>query len=205
MPKMPDVSSRYGAPMGRDTNMTLPITEKVTIFKVVLDSGGYDSGGAYWGTPNNVYCIVAGHFRTYHRAKTRQEVEQYVLKVQPGVMFTKEFDFYAFFQGYLSCAAWSGPMEDEAKGRTFDEDSFTVDDKKAAEKECKDFVEANLEDLANLDEEQSGHDFWLTRNHHGAGFWDRGYRAKGDRLTKSAHAWGGCDVCIGRTGKLHFQ
>ena len=32
--------------------------------------------------------------------------------------------------------------------------------------------------------DQAGHDFALTRNHHGAGFWDRGYGEVGNLLTK---------------------
>jgi len=38
--------------------------------------------------------------------------------------------------------------------------------------------------------EQHGHDFALTRNHHGTGFWDRGYGDVGDRLTQAAQAYG---------------
>jgi len=37
---------------------------------------------------------------------------------------------------------------------------------------------------------QLGHDFNLTRNHHGAGFWDRGYGDLGDWLTRVAQAMG---------------
>lgn len=33
-------------------------------------------------------------------------------------------------------------------------------------------------------EARAGHDFWLTRNGHGAGFWDRGLGAVGDRLSE---------------------
>lgn len=35
-----------------------------------------------------------------------------------------------------------------------------------------------------------GIDFHLTRNHHGAGFWDRGTGAAGERLTANAHPYG---------------
>lgn len=35
-----------------------------------------------------------------------------------------------------------------------------------------------------------GHDFALTRNGHGAGFWDRGYGGAGDYLTRQARAYG---------------
>lgn len=41
-----------------------------------------------------------------------------------------------------------------------------------------------------VDEEQMAHDFHLTRNHHGAGFWDRGLGELGDRLTDLAQSFG---------------
>jgi hypothetical protein len=43
------------------------------------------------------------------------------------------------------------------------------------------------EELDKLDAEKCGHDFWLTRNGHGAGFWDRSELKAhdlGERLTK---------------------
>lgn len=41
------------------------------------------------------------------------------------------------------------------------------------------------------DWEQHGHDFLLTRNHHGAGFWDRGYPESLSRpLTENSEAFG---------------
>ncbi|AYR00241.1 hypothetical protein PBI_PAT3_131 [Mycobacterium phage Pat3] len=41
-----------------------------------------------------------------------------------------------------------------------------------------------------LSNEHFGHDFYLTREHHGAGFWDRGLGELGDYLTKVAHSYG---------------
>lgn len=43
------------------------------------------------------------------------------------------------------------------------------------------------EELEEADAAQYGHDFWLTRNGHGAGFWDRREleaNELGERLTK---------------------
>lgn len=37
--------------------------------------------------------------------------------------------------------------------------------------------------------EQLGHDFWLTRNRHGVGFWDRGLGGLGEQLTKHAQSF----------------
>ena len=45
-----------------------------------------------------------------------------------------------------------------------------------------------------------GHDFALTRNHHGAGYWDRGLGALGDRLTANAHPFGESSVYVTEDG-----
>lgn len=41
--------------------------------------------------------------------------------------------------------------------------------------------------------EYAGHDFWLTRNGHGAGFWDRGLGEVGNKLTQAAKVYGSED------------
>lgn len=47
----PNVSSRYGAPMGRHTGPDYLETSAgpLHLQRVRLNSGGYDAGGAYWG------------------------------------------------------------------------------------------------------------------------------------------------------------
>lgn len=82
-------------------------------------------------------------------------------------------DKVAFLRGYLACAEW---LEDDC-----------ID---SAREDCDAFCDANAADLAGLDAEVCGHDFYLTRNRHGAGFWDRGLGIVGERLTASAHAYG---------------
>lgn len=63
-PRLPDVSSRYGAPMGRpDRPTAFDLTDskgnryaldfaaprRFHLSRVPLNGGGYDAGGAYWG------------------------------------------------------------------------------------------------------------------------------------------------------------
>ena len=65
--------------------------------------------------------------------------------------------------------------------------------------DCRDFFDANRADLrvahlSGLSWSRLGHDFYLTRNRHGAGFWDeksRGAEADAalDRLTSAAHVY----------------
>jgi hypothetical protein len=49
----------------------------------------------------------------------------------------------------------------------------------------------------------AGHDFWLTRNHHGVGFWDRGMGELGDRLTAAANTFPEISLYVGDDGKIY--
>lgn len=49
----------------------------------------------------------------------------------------------------------------------------------------------------------AGHDYWLTRNRHGVGFWDRGLGKVGDQLTKAAHMDKELDLYVGDDGKIY--
>ena len=48
----------------------------------------------------------------------------------------------------------------------------------------------------------AGHDFWLTRNGHGAGFWDGDWTLHGDALTTASEAAGSLGVYEGDDGSL---
>lgn len=56
------------------------------------------------------------------------------------------------------------------------------------------------------DAEMAGHDFWLTRNNHGVGFWDRDQLSEADqtKYTKAAHDFGTCDLYTGDDKQLYF-
>jgi hypothetical protein len=56
MSQFPKVNCRFGAPMGRHESTVADPGEKVSLFRVNLDSGGYDDGGAYWGFGQPLYC-----------------------------------------------------------------------------------------------------------------------------------------------------
>lgn len=71
--QFPDVSCKYGAPMGRSSFGTPDHAEgKIRVFRVNLDSGGYDDGGAYWGTGQPLFCATDGaEYRQFIRASSR--------------------------------------------------------------------------------------------------------------------------------------
>lgn len=52
---------------------------------------------------------------------------------------------------------------------------------------------------------RAGHDFWLTRNNHGAGFWDGDWPEPfSDELTKAAKAFGECNLYVGDDGRIYL-
>lgn len=143
----------------------------------------------------------------------------------------------AFTEGYVSCALWCGVLryehaeecpchEASGNGEAYDPDACEcepdlvsaddVDDSQLTDRvramlveDARTFYADNVLDLraSTLDMSQAGHDLWLTRNRHGAGFWDHGRR--GDeadaalrRLTGAAHDYGSQDLVEGSDTKV---
>jgi len=100
-----------------------------------------------------------------------------------------------FTRQYIETALWSSNDEStESGGKPLDANyglsDLTVATLDGMIKDCAKFQRDNAELLAQAgDDGQNGHDFWLTRNGHGAGFWDRGYGEVGEKLTKAAKAY----------------
>jgi hypothetical protein len=113
-----------------------------------------------------------------------------------------------FVDAYLEAALWASGVGDDEK--PLDDQGFTIHDfaqeaVDEAVKESNDFIKANRKGLESVgDQAQHGHDFWLTRNRHGAGFWDRGYGEVGKRLTEAAHVYGEANAYKGDDGKIYF-
>lgn len=117
---------------------------------------------------------------------------------------TQESERQAFTRAYLECAAWCGVSEENRDGGEFHADEFHSSALIRAREDCETFIAEAGALLGQWSAVQAGHDFWLTRNHHGAGFWDRGNGAEGDEATKLAHAAGSVDVYVGDDGYLYF-
>jgi hypothetical protein len=121
-------------------------------------------------------------------------------------MQNTENDRDAFFAQYVNTLLWS-EMDDsgEPLDETYDADDVAPESITEMRKECDDFVNANENDLTDVQAEQAGHDFALTRNRHGAGFWDRGVGALGDRLSEAAKVYGTQGLYVGDDGTLYAQ
>lgn len=91
MPQLPAVNCKYGAPMGRHSYGLIQNCEDRTVrlFRLNIDQGGYDDGGAYWGIGEPIYCATDGadYFETI-RASNRDHaamllnIEQVQLKMR---------------------------------------------------------------------------------------------------------------------------
>ncbi len=113
----------------------------------------------------------------------------------------------AFLWSYIGTALWSSTDEngtplDDAKDR----DDLAPETLAQMEKDCIAFQAKAGRMIETLDQDlaQIAHDFWLTRNRHGAGFWDGDYPDPYDKmLTEIAHSFGEFDLYIGADGKIH--
>lgn len=74
----------------------------------------------------------------------------------------------AMLPHYLECADWADTPEDAESGLDFSEAT-----KAAALADCERFAIKAWVYIKDCAPEQVAHDFWLTRNHHGTGFWAR--------------------------------
>ena len=118
-----------------------------------------------------------------------------------------------FTTAYLEAALWSSnddndtPLEDN-----YDEND--IDSKLLAEMkaDCTKFQadNANLITDENVAVEsdccdaRAGHDFWLTRNGHGAGFWDGDWtEPAATALTDASQTFGEVNLYVGDDGKIY--
>ena len=122
----------------------------------------------------------------------------------------------SFLDGYITAALWSSnDNSDESGGVPLDSnyDASDIAPETLAEmrSDCTKFQAINRKLLVDAhgrgySKARAGHDFWLTRNGHGAGFWDRDELdagGLGDKLTAATKKFGGYDLYVGDDGKIY--
>lgn len=103
------------------------------------------------------------------------------------------------------------PLHDIRDGDPYDDhfglDDFTVEALRSACEDCTKFQEDNADDLSDENDGQTGHDFFLTRNGHGRGYWEPGdyEEAVGQRLTEGCKVFGEVYIFVDDEGALHFE
>lgn len=110
-----------------------------------------------------------------------------------------------FTLAFIESALW---LARDSDGDSIDGLGFDVTDIEANTlasiiEDCADFQAAHREAIEGC-EATAGRDFYLTRNRHGAGFWD-GDRPDeiGRALTSASHAYGSFDLYVSDDGVLH--
>ena len=117
-------------------------------------------------------------------------------------------------RGYVKAALWTS---DDGEGGYLDArhdfDDLLVSAKNKARRDCLKFLELADQIMngrqAEADCEQWGHDFWLSRNGHGAGFFDRPNLYHDQQTADCLHdlardTFGECMCELTATGKVAF-
>ena len=109
----------------------------------------------------------------------------------------------AFLNAYVEAALWSS-IDNE--GTPLDANhgilSFSEETWEKMRADCKKFLDEN--DFGEYKPNQAGHDFWLTRNDHGVGFWDGDYdEPYATKLTKASEEFGTYTLYVGDDGKIY--
>jgi hypothetical protein len=111
-----------------------------------------------------------------------------------GTTITRN-DLDTFTTAYLVAMLWSSSDTETGEPHldaTHNIENISQQTLTGVVADCKDFQEkyADLIEASGLSRDQAGHDFWLTRNHHGTGFWDRDISKElGERLTNAAQSY----------------
>lgn len=113
-----------------------------------------------------------------------------------------------FVDAYLAAALWASAAKDEEQlDAKYTIEDFTQEAVDRAVQDANDFIRQNRLILkqASPNKAQHGHDFFLTRNLHGAGFRDHGYGPIGERLANAARAFGPINAYADKDEKVRFE
>lgn len=118
-----------------------------------------------------------------------------------------------FTDAYIEAALWSSTDDDGAPlDSRYSVDDLAPETLDKMKSDCRAFYVANEEAIwcdgvkntGGDQTAQAGHDFWLTRCGHGAGFWDGDWpEPYATTLTSAADAFGNVDLYVGDGGLIY--
>jgi hypothetical protein len=104
---------------------------------------------------------------------------------------------------YLVCALWTSENDNASI------EDIDINSRMKSISDCAKFISLisfEFIDSHYLSAKQLGHDFWLTRNHHGAGFWDRNYSEDVEKkLMDAVRLFNEVDVIRGDDSKIYLE
>jgi hypothetical protein len=229
MRELAESGNGYGASMGRKGNVVetaYPVEFEVCRLQWV--DGDYDQGGAYWGrTFKDRRTNSGGDFIFRFEGESANEIEEMFVRAMsvreamdevratyPNATFAEGADLEAVYSGYRDAALWSSTndrhYEDPEEPESLDDSDYELSDE--AERhfrtDCAAFLAENADLVVavgrlGMDGENIGHNFWLSRNGHGTGFWDRGHGEIGDKLHEASKKFGEDDLYVGDDDQIH--
>ena len=182
-----------GSRYGRTSAHCAPVAYKVAVIR----SGDYDVSR---GELDTAMSQVVNDSDT-----PEAELQEYALGIAGA-------DIDSIVEGYLTCQLWAGLDYDREDNPPLDQNYGREDISPEYAEKVRDelltvvtehplAVRMYLNTLGRYESARSqydrnelfGHDFYLTREGHGAGFWDRGIGEIGEYLTKIAKAYGSAE------------
>jgi len=125
-----------------------------------------------------------------------------------------------FRDAYVAAMLWSSNDESTPGGgepfdANYSESDLAPEALETIETDCRAFFAAHSDLFTDEHclryspdfgiEGRAGHDFWLTRNHHGAGFWDGGWaEPAATTLDNAATAFGELSPYRGDDGRIYL-
>lgn len=137
-------------------------------------------------------------------------------KLAPGEAYPTHEDVDVATRAALDCLLWSEcDIDENGNGEPLDTcyeisdiaENDAVRVRVAVGDFLLDLAESGLLAAYRATQEMSqfGHDWVLTRNHHGAGFWDRGLGDLGKRITDLVQPYGEIHAYLGDDGLVHID
>lgn len=118
------------------------------------------------------------------------------------------YNYSSFTDAYTLCMLWADSPEGK-EGEEWRISNVSEELALSIKQDCAKFYVENILplDLPESTIEQAGHDFWLTRQGHGAGFFDREDDVYGkgvqDHLQEKAKEYKEVDLYMGDDGKIY--
>lgn len=123
-----------------------------------------------------------------------------------------------FTEAYIETALWSSTDSSREDGGDPMDQNYGPSDiasatRRKMESDCRIFYEKMEKTIdaacakdtkGNCDDGRAGHDFWLNRNGHGAGYWDGDWpEPEAAKLDKASERFGEFTLFVGDDKKIH--
>jgi hypothetical protein len=201
---IPSLDDDMPSDIGGDGNLAADIAEIKESLRMLLDRMGGGAEVVGPAMPPVEVALVEARRKKMDVAKKLDMAKKKASKKKPlpkKKMKKLKASKSDFADGYISALVWSSSYGEH---ETLDDFRLSEEAKATLEEQADKFYADNADLLMRAEEEGRseeylGHDFALTRNGHGAGFWDGRIQDKelAKALTDAAHKAGEVDLYLG--------